>query len=120
MTTSRYVLNSNTFFLRVKLKATDHDRYEFQLQPYIGPTILQESASPECGIDSLVGEPGDRATVPLGRERLKAHFALFSTREIQNNAHVGWKNHCDFAGILIYRTLIAVHCASIAAIARAS
>jgi len=65
-----------------------------------------------------VGEPGDRATVPLGRERLKAHFALFSTREIQNNAHVGWKNHCDFAGILIYRTLIAVHCASIAAIAR--
>jgi len=65
-----------------------------------------------------VGEPGDRATVPLGRERLKAHFALFSTREIQNNAQVGWKDRCDFAGFLIYRALIAVHCASIAAIAR--
>jgi len=64
-----------------------------------------------------VGEPGDRVTVPLGRERLKAHFAPFSTREIQNNAHAGWKNHSNFAGILFYRAHIAVHCASIAALA---
>jgi len=75
------------------LKATDHDRYESQLQPYIGPTLLQETAPPECGIESLVGEPGDRATVPLGREQLKAHFALFSAREIQNNAHACWKKN---------------------------
>jgi len=80
----------NTIRTPRKLKATDHDRYESEL-PCIGPTILQETAYPKCWIESLVGEPGDRVTVPLGRERLKVHFALSSAREIQNNAHADWK-----------------------------
>jgi len=94
----------------MKLKATDHNRYESQLQPYIGPTILQETTYPECGIESLVGEPGDRVTVPIGRERLKAHFALFSTREIQNTAHAGWKNHSRLGSFLKNRNAGSILC----------
>jgi len=121
-----YLIISSLVFIRVentvptprKLEATDQRQVRVPITTLYWSEYIPRDSIPVCGIDSLVGKPGDRATVPLGREQLKAHFALFSTREIQNNAQVGWKNHCDFAGILTYRTLIAVHCASIEAIAR--